>query len=110
MAKLINLTPHEINIITPEGEMKIPPSGVIARVGVIRERIGEVFIDGKFIPVYKNKFGSVENLPDPKPDTLYVVSSIVAQAVSNRKDVVVPDDSVRDEQGSIIGVRALAQI
>ncbi len=110
MAKIINLTPHEINLLTPEGELKIPPSGVTARVSVERKKIGDVFIDGKFIPVYKNKFGLVENLPDPEPYTLYIVSAIVAQAVPNRFDVVVPDDFVRDEQGRIIGARALAKI
>jgi hypothetical protein len=56
---LVNLTPHEINIITPEGEIKIQPSGVIARVSVTRERVGEITVDGKTIPIYKNKFGQV---------------------------------------------------
>jgi len=59
VVNLVNLTPHEINIITPEGEIKIQPSGVIARVSVTRERVGEITVDGKTIPIYKNKFGQV---------------------------------------------------
>lgn len=107
---LVNLTPHEINIITPEGEIKIQPSGVVARVSVTRETVGEITVDGKTIPIYKNKFGQVENLPDPAPETIYIVSSIVAQAVPDRTDVMVPDDPVRDEAGRIIGAKGLARV
>lgn len=108
---LVNLTPHVITLITEKGEIKIQPSGTIARVAVTREKIGEVTVSNNIIiPVYKNKFGSVENLPDPQPDTLYIVSSLVAQAVPDRKDVVIPDDSVRDSEGRIIGAKALAHV
>lgn len=108
--KIINLTPHELNFVTPEGEIKVPPSGVVARVSVTREKIGEIVLEGKTLPVYKSTFGNVEGLPDPEPDTIFVVSSIVAQAVPERSDIFIPDDSVRDENGRIIGARALAKV
>jgi hypothetical protein len=107
---LINLTPHVITFITEKGEMQIQPSGIIARVTVTREKIGEIEINDIIIPVYKNEFGRVENLPDPQPDTLYIVSSLVAQAIPDRKDVLIPDDSVRDNEGRIIGAKALAHV
>jgi len=46
----------------------------------------------------------------PKPDTIYIVSSKVAQALPYRADIYSPDTStfaVRDTDGNIIGVRAL---
>lgn len=55
-------------------------------------------------------FGKVENLPEPQEGVVYVVSALVAQAVPDREDVFIPDDTVRDEQGRIIGVRALARV
>lgn len=109
--KIINLTPHEINIFTAEGgKIKIPPSGTVARVSVQRQKVGEITVDGKTIPIHKNVYGEVENLPDPKPDTIYIVSSLVAQAVPHREDVLIPDDAVRDAEGKIIGVKGLAHV
>jgi len=51
-----------------------------------------------------------ENPVDPRPDTIYVVSALVAQAVPERQDVFIVDDAVRDDQGRIIGARALAHV
>jgi hypothetical protein len=62
------------------------------------------------IPVNKSKFGEVENLPEPQEGTIYIVSALTAQAVPERKDVYITDDAVRDEQGRVIGCRALAHI
>ncbi len=106
--KLVNLTPHTITIFKENGEVvELPPSGQIVRVKVVQEPAGE--ING--IPVVRSGFGEVEGLPPPKPGVVYVVSSLVAQAVARlgREDVVAPDttgvSAVRDEEGRIIGVR-----
>lgn len=110
--KIINLTPHEIIIITKEGvEMHIPPSGIIARCTTTREVEEIINVDGVEIPINRTVFGTVENLPDPQPDTLYIVSTIVANAVKGkRNDIIIPDDTIRDEQGRIIGARAFARL
>lgn len=106
--RIINLTPHSITFVDDAGNtiLTIEPSGQIARCSVTREKIGE--ING--IPINKSRFGKVENLPKPQEDTIYIVSALTAQAVPERKDVYITDDAVRDEQGRIIGCRALAQI
>ena len=55
----------------------------------------------------------IEDLPEPAPYTLYVASSLVAQAAARygRIDVLAPDtgpeSAVRDETGQITGVRRL---
>ena len=104
--KLINLTPHEITIIRDDGSITIPPADTVARCAVTRRQVGSV--DG--IPVNRSVFGTVEGLPDPQPDTYYIVSAVVAQACPDRNDLLIPDDTVRDDQGRIIGCRALATV
>jgi len=107
MIELVNLTPHTITIIGESGEVKaeIYPSGQIARVKV-EQRIIKKIDD---IPVVKTVFSEVEGLPAPRPSTIFIVSSMVAQAVPHREDVVAPDTSpegaIRDEEGRIIGVK-----
>ncbi len=110
---IVNLTPHALNIMPsgPTGPVvTIPPSGQVARCEVNRVQIYTVTVDGISVPVNKTQFGTVSGLPDPQPDTIYVVSALVAQAVPNRPDVFMVDDAVRDDQGRIIGARALAYV
>lgn len=106
-SNIINLTPHTITFILPNGEkMEIPASGQLARVSVRTETVGE--IDG--IPVTTSVFGNVEGLPAPKDGVIYVVSSLVAGRVLERSDVFIPNESIRDENGRIIGCRSLGRI
>ena len=131
--RLVNLTPHAINFILPyhievgQDEMGNPhyvakertyslaPSGTVARCKVERKEVDSIFatdIDGWdiTIPITSAKFGEVEGLPEPEDGTVYIVSNLVAQAVPHRDDVFFPDDVVRDENGNIIGCRALGKI
>lgn len=130
--KLVNLTPHRINFVLPchievgedelgtpiyvteERTYSIPPSGTVARCKVDREEIDSIIAEiddwGITIPITSAKFGEVEGLPEPQEGTIYITSQLVAQAVSDRKDVFFPDDVVRDSQGNIIGCRALGKI
>lgn len=103
---MINLTPHEVAVYRKNKEQvlfKVPAEGVVPRVSVQQEAVGE--ING--VPVLRNVYGSVENLPDSQPETVYIVSAMVLSALEgSREDVVAPDTgagSVRDESGSIVG-------
>ena len=110
MSELVNLTPHSITIfLSDDTTYTIPPSGTVARVevqSVVVRHIGPM-------PVVKVVFGNVENLPDPKPGVVYVVSTVVLLALKEknikRQDVVAPDTSpqsvIRDKEGRIVGVR-----
>lgn len=108
--ELVNLTPHDVNIIIEDKTLTIATSGTIARCEVTREKTQEIKAEDFQIPINKTVFGEVENLPKPQENTLYIVSSLVAQAVPNRSDVVIPDDTVRNDKGQIIGCRGLAHI
>ena len=59
------------------------------------------------MPLTETSFGDVVDLPAPAPDTLYIVSRLVATA-ANRDDLVVPNGIVRDDNGNIIGCKSLS--
>lgn len=106
--KFVNLTPHSIIFVDDAGNtvLTVEPSGQVARCSVTREQVDTI----AGIPVNKTRFGKAENLPEPQEGTIYIVSALTAQAVPERKDVFITDDAVRDEQGRIIGCRALSHI
>ena len=108
MKNIINLTPHSITFVDANGNQIriIEASGQLARVSSATETVGE--IDG--IPITETVFGEVEGLPAPKADTIYVVSSLVAQRCTDRSDVFIPSESVRDDAGRIIGCRSLGRV
>jgi len=99
---IINLTPHDITIVRDGGTTTIPKSGDVARVSTTAEVVG--IIDG--IPIYKTVYGDVVGLPEPRPDTFYLVSTLVAQAVK-RPDVLSPGELVRGPDGQPIGCKGL---
>ena len=105
----INLTPHSIFVtIHPDflddRGLEYPASGQIARVAAIRE----VAADLGPHRVMRQSFGQVEGLPEPSPNTVYIVSGMVLSALAgSRGDVVAPDtgpDAIRNN-GQIVAVR-----
>lgn len=107
MVNLINLTPHDIHLYRGNELVETVKSCGAARVSVRSEVIGE--IDG--FPISKNFYGEIIGLPEPQPGTYYIVSALVAQAAAGRRtDLLVVNDTVRDEKGQIIGCRGFARI
>lgn len=103
----VNLTPHVIHVYTQDEDrilFSVEPSGELARVDEFRSSLAE--IDN--IPVYRISYGDVVGLPDPKHNTIYLVSSMVLARVKNRNDVFSPANPVRDAKGNIIGCKALS--
>jgi len=107
--RLINLTPHPLTIYGPNGVDVIPASGSLARVRSTSEVIGEV----ADIPVIRPTFAEVDGLPDPQPNTFYLVSSVVLTALRShgihRGDVIAPatgpnDGCIRNAQGHVQGI------
>lgn len=105
--RLVNLTPHTINIIGEDGTVTVlPASGAIARVATVRQILPPIG-DGTEIAAYRTTYGEVSGLPEPAPSTGYVVSAIVRQAAPHRPDVFSPGELVRDADGQPIGCRGL---
>lgn len=102
--KLINLTPHAINIVHDDGTpvINIPPSGQIARCAERFSALPPINVDGVEISFISGFYGEAEGLPDPQPDTLYIVSGLVLSA-AQRGDLVAPGPLKRDSDGKPIG-------
>ena len=111
--KILNLTPHDINIYDPNGERIIKTyerSGIVARVNTVRQYFTK--IDG--VPVYRISYGNIEGVPKYEPNTYIIVSLIVAQALILINSpwighILDPDTSpqgvVRSKEGKILGVK-----
>ena len=56
---MINLTPHDITLRTPAGDVTYPPSGQVARVSTIATPTG-VMVAG--VSVIRNTYGPVTGL------------------------------------------------
>jgi len=124
MIKLVNLTPHELNIYDDsDGKLilSIPPppkDTPIPRVSIKSEVVGTIEVNGTKIPIRRIMYGNVENLPQPEEGTIYVVSTFVTLALKEkgivRRDLLSPDtnpDSViRDKDGRILGVKYLQTV
>jgi len=123
--QIINCTPHAVNIINGEAELDnrtrswkltaeprsiqtIPASGICPRCQ--QTEVEQGIVNG--IPLITVEYGEIEGLPEPKPDTLYIVSALVANAGKQigRTDLLIPARLVRDENGRIVGCLALAGI
>ena len=104
----INLTPHAIRIIDVDLVIhKINPSGTVARVETVETEEVPVVVDGAKFSVTSRTMGAVSGLPEPNGVSIYIVSSMVLDAIQGRSDVFAPDTgktAIRDERGLVWGV------
>lgn len=96
--KIKNYTPHTIHM----NEGTSYESEGVARVSA-------TFTDFNENGICSQKFGEVENLPEPEEGVIYIVSSMVLSAIKDkRSDVVAPATGhphcIRDENGRIKSV------
>ena len=126
MIKLINLTPHEINLVDAqsvqfdniakcyrieEGKsvvitQTIPSSGV-ARCTTCQKKI----FKENGIEFLETSYGEIQGLPEPEDNTIYIVSAIVALAGRRlgRDDLAIATNMVKSDDGrTIIGCTALS--
>jgi len=123
MTKFVNLTPHPLRFrrsgdgaghepVPGERDIVVPPSGTVARVSSTRSGITG-YAEG--VPlVGPTIFGVVEGLPEPQPDTIYLVSALVGGRVADRGDVFIPgtgpqDQTIRSADGQVFAVTRLIQ-
>lgn len=100
----VNLTPHAINIITEDRQ----PVATFESEGVARVATKSVQKDVvDEVPIFATKYGKIEGLPEPRPNTFYIVSMLCKQACPNRKDLLSPSQLIRDENGQPVGCLGL---
>ena len=101
----VNLTPHTINVILPDGSVRdFPASGSVARCSQSNIVVAE--LDG--IPITRQSFGEVVGLPAPQEGTRFIVSRLVAAACPDRDDLLIPGPLVRDAAGQPKGCEGLS--
>ena len=104
--KWVNLTRHYINVVREDNSVEsIPSSGTVARVESWQTIVGNV----NGVDLVKTEFGTVINAPPSEPDTMYITSSLVARALSDRTDIVAPnthpESVITDHNGRKVAVR-----
>jgi hypothetical protein len=106
---MVNLTPHPVTILTPDGPITIEPSGQVTRIRPIFS--GYVQLGGMMVPVVSRRLGGVEGLPFD--DHQCIVSAQCLTALQGRRGVYAPDTNeggcVRDRGGRIVAVRRLVE-
>lgn len=113
MVKIVNLTPHAINLVGQDGTQiaVFQPSGNIARCTTNKTVVSTVAVGDTTVNVNRTTFRGVTGLPDEEEGTFFIVSAIVAQAMKgDRYDLLIVDNTVRDEEGQIIGCTSFGSI
>lgn len=118
--KVVNLTPHPLNLKLSDGTfIEIPSEGEI-RVGQITKEVGTISTEKGEIKLIKKELTDIapEDLEKvkqilQKPDTVVVVSLLTAQKLVQllpeyRNRILIVGNTIRDENGRIIGADALA--
>lgn len=106
--KIINLTPHDVRYFGQSDTpiLTITKSNRLFRVDTEVRGLTRVPYFGIDITVEDIAYVPGEmTLPKPKAEVLYIVSSLVMLMYPHRSDLIVPDDFVRAEDGTIYGCR-----
>lgn len=123
MTTFINYTPHVIDVCNtdnlvydqvarcyrlPEGEqlnvIRTFPSSGVARCTTNQSVVFEAEDPNGNFPVFETTYGEIDNLPNPVPGTIYIVSAIVALAgrQAGRTDLAIPTNMVKTEDGRTV--------
>ena len=54
-----------------------------------------------------SKMLGLSNVPDPAPDTMYIVAGLLRLQLPERKDLVSPSKMIRNEHGAVVACGAL---
>jgi hypothetical protein len=104
---VINLTPHDIHVYVNDKKVQTYPAHYTSEEQHLIPRCSmeaiQVEILDDLFPLYKTIYGSATNLPDQRDDTLFIVSAMVRNTHSDRRDLISPYGLVRDDKQQIIG-------
>ena len=114
MKELINMTPHDVVVVDENNNVivTVKPCGVIPRVEQRTKKLGtkSYTVDGKIYEISEseNAYGEVIGLPDYDESKVLIVSRQTADAVKDRTDLRVPNETIRNDKGQIIGCQSIA--
>lgn len=106
--EVVNLTPHAVNLCDEDGNIfaTYPASGTVARCEKSQVQVGT--LNGT--PIFSVKMGEVYDLPEPRDNTVFIVSRITADAVPERTDVFCTNGLVRDDDGQPVGCTSFSKV
>lgn len=124
IAKLVNLTPHDVNIYREEDldeyhRVKfgrrpycvIPPAAQPTARIVTQERpVDPLNMGDVDIPLNEKVMSHIQNLPAPVDGTFYIVSTIMALYAPHRSDLLAPTGNVRSRNGVIVGCTGFSRM
>lgn len=105
--KIINLQRHPVTVVPHDKAQPVtfPSEGMVQ----VRMKVDDLTPNG----VVKDGFWVyTRDLPKPQPETLYIVSSLVAMFelyVNDRTDLLFPWGLIKDSNGRVHGCRALCR-
>ena len=113
--RIINCTPHTVNVIMDDNNRIDYESDKDHQIRVVCKSVEVAKYNN--IPIRCNWYGDVENMPKEEElkDTLFIVSRIAYEAIKLKYEdnvvehFMVPDGAVRDPEGKIIGCTGFAQ-
>lgn len=100
-----NKTPHNVKIMSKRGNVikTFPRSQSPIRLESETKRVGVM----EEIPLSRTTMEG-GNLPPEKEGQYYIVSRAVQSAYPDRTDLLIPNETVRDDKGRIVGCQSLA--
>lgn len=103
---IVNKTPHTVYVYDDNTILlaEYQPDSVPVRIKADVQRIGDL----AGIPLTSTVYGDLEGLPDEQSGVYYIVSGLVKAACPERKDLLVPSEQLRDEQGRVIGCKSFS--
>ena len=106
--KIINLTPHEVVLYKTDGSiLKLPKAETPLRLEQTTSQLK--IIDGVSFTITKYGLNN-QTLPKVEEGTIYIVSKIFLKAFPSRLDFYMVNETVKDENGHIIGCKSLTRI
>ena len=69
--------------------------------------LDEACVDGCLFDIGKRIYTEVGNVPKPEENIFYIVPVVVAQQLPERDDLLVASNSIKNENGEIVGFTSL---
>jgi|LSQX01.3.fsa_nt_gb hypothetical protein len=107
--KIINLTGHEVKLRTPRGAERIIPSHGKLRARYTTREFGNLDTEYGEIPLTKNYYQRVKDIPEPEEGVYYLVSRLFAEIYPERDDFLITNGIIK-EGTMIVACRSLAKI
>ena len=108
-----NLTPHQV-VVSPSGDMTrsitLESEGSPSRVTAKRTVITHLQVGSLAIPLHAVHYDGVPDLPNEVEGTFLIVSRLVAERFLERKDLLIPDELIRDDSGTVVACQSLSSL